>query len=239
MYEWLVTPIDPDRVHQVGFFISWHGRFMTVAWAGMIPLGIIIARFFKITPTQNWPQQLDNKQWWHGHRFLQYGGVAITAIGTILILFRMTEVMGTAFHTRVGWFVVILAAMQIASGIYRGTKGGPTAPAPDGSLAGDHFDMTPYRCFFEYYHKAMGYVLFIAATYSIVTGMWIANAYNWMWLVLGLWWLILVIFVVYLQRTGACFDTYLAIWGPDKDLPGNKLKPIGWGVNTDTPWKRP
>ena len=33
-----------------------------------------------------------------------------------------------------------------------------------------------------------------------------------------------------LQRQGRCIDTYQAIWGPDPRHPGNRLKPVGWGV---------
>jgi hypothetical protein len=50
-------------------------------------------------------------------------------------------------------------------------------------------------------------------------------------LVLSLWWIALIGSGVALQRSGRCVDTYQAIWGPDPTLPGNRRKPIGWGVS--------
>jgi hypothetical protein len=35
---------------------------------------------------------------------------------------------------------------------------------------------------------------------------------------------------VSLQRAGRCIDTYQAIWGLDPDLPGNRRRPIGFGI---------
>ncbi|MGA7199891.1 hypothetical protein [Roseiarcus sp.] len=50
-------------------------------------------------------------------------------------------------------------------------------------------------------------------------------------LVLALWWMTLLGAAITLQRAGRCLDTYQAIWGPDPSLPGNRRKPIGWGVS--------
>jgi len=238
MFEWLLSPIDIDRVHQVGFFVSWHGRFMVVAWGFLVPIGILAARFFKVTPKQKWPQHLDNQAWWHTHRVCQYGGALLMCIATILILYRSIESLGATFHTRVGWLMIALTGLQIFSGIFRGSKGGPTAPAKDGSLSGDHYDMSKHRVIFEYYHKINGYLLLCLAIYCIISGMWTANAYIWMWLSLLAWWVFLFVVFIYLQYKGACFDTYQAIWGNDKSLPGNKIKPIGLGINTKKPWTK-
>ena len=51
-----------------------------------------------------------------------------------------------------------------------------------------------------------------------------------MWLVLAVWWTLLIILFVALQRHGMSLDTYQAIWGNDERHPGNRMKPIGWGV---------
>lgn len=37
---------------------------MVLAWVILLPLGVLIARFFKITPHQSWPASPDNKFWW-------------------------------------------------------------------------------------------------------------------------------------------------------------------------------
>jgi hypothetical protein len=236
MIEWLLTSIDPDRVHQVDFFISWHGRLMAFAWGGLVPIGILVARYFKVLPNQNWPQELDNQTWWNTHRIMQYGAALFMSIGLGLILYKGTSLIDTEFHRRIGWVVVILTCIQIFSGIFRGTKGGPTDPSPDGSLAGDHYDMTQHRIIFEYFHKLNGYLLLSLASYCIVSGMWIANAPIWMWLGLLIWWTTIIGLVLVLEKKGACFDTYQAIWGPSKDLTGNQMKPIGFRVNNNIPW---
>jgi hypothetical protein len=41
---------------------------------------------------------------------------------------------------------------------------------------------------------------------------------------------VLVAAFAVLQIRGRAVDTYQAIWGPDLDLPGNRMKPIGFGV---------
>jgi hypothetical protein len=67
MLEWLLSPMDAARIHDVGWHLSWHARIMTLAWGILVPLGIIIARYCKISPKQDWPQQLDNHLWWNTH----------------------------------------------------------------------------------------------------------------------------------------------------------------------------
>ena len=112
----------------------------------------------------------------------------------------------------------------------RGSKGGPTSPAPDGSPRGDHYDMTARRVAFERIHKSVGYTAMLAATLAIPTGLWAANAPVWMWALLACWWALLAAAFAGLQRRGLALDTYQAIWGPDPRHPGNRRAPIGWGV---------
>ncbi|MEM7445267.1 MAG: cytochrome b561 domain-containing protein [Pseudomonadota bacterium] len=224
MIEWLLAPVDPSRAHEVGALVSWHGRLMVLAWGTLFPLGILIARFCKITRRQDWPRELDNKAWWHAHLGLQYtgGGAMLAALALIL----MAGGAGQSTHAYVGWVIVGFAGLQFLAGWFRGTKGGPTEP----DLRGDHFDMTPRRLVFEHFHKFAGYGLLALAAWGVVSGMWLANALVWMWLTLGAWWTVLVAAFIALQRRGKAVDTYQAIWGPDPGLPGNQRKPIGWGV---------
>ncbi|MEM7021533.1 MAG: cytochrome b561 domain-containing protein [Pseudomonadota bacterium] len=230
MVEWLLGPIDPGRAHEVGLNIAWHGRLMVLAWGFLIPLGVITARFAKIAPWQDWPRQLDNPTWWHCHLMLQYtAGVAMLG-GLVMILTRPGEGMGATLHVVAGWTIFGLASVQFLAGWLRGTKGGPTDPAADGSYAGDHYDMTQRRKIFEYLHKTLGYLLMVAAAATILTGLWITNAPKWMWIGLINWWAIYVLAFVNLQRRGLAVDTYQAIWGPSQTHPGNRRTPIGWGV---------
>ena len=230
MLEWLSAPIDHARLHEVGAYVSWHGRFMVLAWSFLFPLGIIVARFFKIMPRQDWPDHLDNQAWWVAHRLLQYGGGLVIVLALLLIWVAPYAGDAGLMHRIFGWTVVGLCAIQMLTGLFRGTKGGPTDRAGDGSLAGDHYDMTLRRKLFEHFHKNLGYAALLLACFATASGLWIANGPRWMWIAVILWWIILAVMFAVLQRRGMAVDTYQAIWGPDEDHPGNRMKPIGWGV---------
>ncbi|WP_298913857.1 cytochrome b561 domain-containing protein [uncultured Roseobacter sp.] len=235
MMEWLLAPMDVTRAHDVGWHLSWHARFMVIAWGVLVPIGIFIARYFKVFPGQNWPAHLDSHFWWNTHRLCQYSACVLMCVGLILILIAPPFAALAGPHMWLGWTVLVLALVQILGGILRGTKGGPTEPAADGSLHGDHFDMTPRRLAFEYVHKLAGYTALILSVATILAGLRQANAPNWMWLCLSLWWLGLLVLSILFQRRGMAVDTYQAIWGPDPALPGNRRKPIGFGVTRHTP----
>jgi len=228
--DWLLAPIDGTRPHDVGLLLAWHGRAMVAAWAFFIPVGILLARFFKILPGQDWPRQLDNSIWWIGHWGLQHLGAALTLIGLALVLVETGGHASAISHWAPGYFVVFACLLMVAAGWLRGSKGGPTEPGPDGSWAGDHYDMTMRRRVFEHVHKTTGYLVLAVSIATIYTGLWHANAAHWMWLVITLWWVFLFVLFVILQRRGLSVDTYQAIWGPEDTHPGNRLKPIGWGV---------
>lgn len=222
-----MAPIDPGRAHAVGFAVAWHARAMVLGWGVLVPLGIIAARFFKVLPGQDWPRDLDNPVWWAAHRGCQYGSGILMLAGLALV---WSGAGATALHARLGWGALMLAGVQFAGAWLRGSKGGPTAPAPDGSLRGDHYDMTPRRLVFEVVHKAAGYAALACAIAAILTGLWHANGPRWMWAVLLLWWSGLAVLTALLQRRGLALDTYQAIWGPDPRHPGNRRRPIGLGI---------
>ena len=231
MIEWLLAPIAASRAHDVGALVSWHGRTMVLVWGFLVLSGVIAARYFKVTRAQNWPKVLDNPWWWHLHRrTLTLAGVLMLA-GLALVLARpampASVTAGLWLHHWLGWSVLALALSQFTSALLRGTKGGPTSPAADGSLRGDHFDMTSRRRRFEHLHKFGGLLAVLLSVPALTTGLWQANAPVWMWLVLSLWWLWLVLCVMVLERRVGALDTYQAIWGPDPALPGNQRRPIG------------
>ncbi|MFT7058341.1 MAG: hypothetical protein ACJASV_000841 [Pseudorhodobacter sp.] len=223
MIEWLLAPIDPSRLHGVGMHLSWHGRVMVLAWAVLVPLGVVAARYFKVLPSQDWPNELDNRVWWFAHRGAQYLALALMLTGLWLIL----QVRGTTgsltsqdwIHRYLGWGTLALAANQFLSGWLRGSKGGPTDPR--GVMRGDHYDMTRRRLIFEALHKTSGYVALVFAVTAILTGLWQANAPVYMWTgVLG-WWGVLggVIYVVSAHTKRVA--TYEAIWGPQSKPPSD------------------
>jgi hypothetical protein len=233
MLDWLQLPMDITRDHQVGAAAMWHGRLMVLAWSVLLPLGVLVARFFKITPRQNWPAQLDNKVWWRSHLTLQYFGGA-TMLLALALIWQSAGISGWSLHTSLGWLVVVSTCGQFVSGWLRGTKGGPTALGPDSSPRGDHYDMTRRRKVFEAAHKTVGYLALLLSVAAVASGFWMVNAPRWMLLVWGTWWLLLAAAWVVLQRKGYAVDTYQAIWGPDARHPGNRLA-TNWGMRRRVP----
>lgn len=233
MLEWLLASIDMSRAHIIDAAVVWHGRLMVLAWAVFLPLGVIVARFFKVTSRQDWPAQLDNKVWWYAHQALQYAAGILMIIAVVLIWRPMHA--GSPWHSWLGWIVVAACAVQFLGAWLRGTKGGPTDPRPDGSLSGDHYDMTLRRRLFEQLHKSVGYIAIVLSLAAIASGLWLVNAPRWMALALALWWLVLIAVWSVLQSRGKAIDTYQAIWGPDPRHPGNAISPTGWGVRRRQP----
>ncbi|SFJ43402.1 cytochrome b561 domain-containing protein [Jannaschia pohangensis] len=224
MIDWLLTPIDAARAHDLGFHLSWHGRLMVIAWGVLVPAGVIAARFFKVLPRQRFPEVVDNRVWWRSHLIAQVMALVLMVAGLWLVLSRpgtttsLTDAIWV--HRAFGWAVLWLGLMQALSGAFRGSKGGPT----DRSMRGDHYDMTPRRLAFEVLHKVAGYAALILSMLAVLSGLWQANAPIWMWLLLPIWWAILGTLFVLFQRRGMVIDTYVAIWGPDAVHPGNARK---------------
>lgn len=234
MLDWLLTPIDPARAHEVGFAVSWHARLMTMAWGVLAPSAVFAARYLKVMPRQDWPRELDNKIWWYSHWMGQALACALSLLGLGLILGAGgAESVNARLHQILGYSVLALATVQVLLGVFRGSKGGPTARTADGSLKGDHYDMTPWRLKFEHLHRIFGYMALLFGAAAIVSGLWAANAPRWMWIMIANWWIALLILSVILQRRGHAFDTYQAIWGPDPDLPGNRIPKTGWGTRRE------
>lgn len=229
MLAWLLSPIDPSRAHDVGALIGWHGRLMVVCWSVLAPIGVLAARFGKVPPWRDWPRELDDKTWWRAHLIAQNGALAAAVLGLALVL-AAASTRDYPLHRALGWAAIALLFAQVASGYLRGDKGGPTAPDAQGGWRGDHYDMTPRRRIFEYWHKSAGYLALLCAVAATATGLWAANAPNVMWLLLGGVWVAYLALFIVLQRYGCAQDTYQAIWGPSLSHPGNRLRPIGLGV---------
>lgn len=224
---WLLLPLSGASEHHIAGWASWHARLMVLGWVVLLPIGAVTARFFKVAPGQSWPQQLDNKAWWHAHRALQYVGVLAMTAGLWLAWGRGGAAGPAArIHALLGWSLCIAGWAQVASGLLRGSKGGPT----DRQLRGDHYDMTRRRLVFERLHKSLGWLAIVAAIAVIVLGLGLADAPRWMAVVLCAWWLALAVAFIRWQGQGRCIDTYQAIWGPDPAHPGNLLPSVGWGV---------
>ena len=195
-----------------------HGLLMAAAWLGLLPAGVLIARFFKVTRSQDWPNELDNQFWWHSHRVLNYAGVLFATIGFAWIFLVLDGLSLASWHGRLGMLTLVLAWLQVASGLLRGSKGGPTDtgadPADARTWRGDHFDMTRRRRLFEAWHKTAGYLALALAVPSAWLGLRQIGAGI---SVQALPWAAALIFLVLFRRfarQGRWIDTYEAIWGP-------------------------
>lgn len=215
---------------------AWHGILMGLAWIVLMPAAFIVARFYKITPGQDWPRHLDNPFWFVNHRRFGYAVMLVTVVALVLIVWGEGGViLWRSHHAAAGWIVVALGGFQIVGSLLRGTHGGPMNPftrqlRPRAQWPGDHFSFTRRRAVFEYSHKIVGYILVPLCVWTVAGGLEATNAPRWIWLVVIAWSVICVGVFVGLQRMGRCVDTYQAIWGPDETLPGNRRKPIGWGI---------
>jgi hypothetical protein len=211
--NWWMLPLSGAATHDIAPLVSWHARLMVLAWSVMIPLGVLAARFFKVTPRQDFPARLDNPFWWHAHRGLQYTGVVL-ALFAVGLIWQMNAVLdANNWHSLFGYVLLALGLLQIGSAHLRGTKGGPTDVAKGLPLEGDHYCMTRHRRIFEYLHKGMGYAALALTVLTTALGLVLADAPRWMALVISLWWLFLIGGFVWLQKRRRAVDTYTAIWG--------------------------
>lgn len=235
MIAWLLAPLSGTSGHALPEAVAWHGRGMVLAWGVLIPLGVLVARYFKVMPGQDWPRRLDNPTWWRWHLRLQNAGLVVMLAALATIVAASGRAWPDAgLHRALGWTVVALGVLQVVAGLLRGTKGGPTAPGPLGPR-GDHYDMTPRRVAFEVLHKFGGLLALLLAALAILAGLVAADAPRWMPLLLVSWWALIGAAAWRLQRRGRCIDTYQAIWGPDDAHPGNRRHPIGLGVRRPLP----
>nr|WP_306267970.1 cytochrome b561 domain-containing protein [Pararhizobium sp. IMCC3301] len=226
--EWLFSPIDPSRAHLISAGISWHARLMLLAWGILAPAAILGARFFKITPRQDWPRVLDNPFWWRTHWMTQSLVIFLSVIGLAIIILTALAQSEAGLHQWLGYTVLVSGVFQGLSGYFRGSKGGPANRISDDVRSGDHYNMTPWRLAFETVHKSIGYLVLPVAAVAIISGLWSVNGAVWMWVTIFGWWVFLIVVSLHLQARGYAVDTYQAIWGPDPHHPGNQMKPQGW-----------
>ena len=188
-----------------------HAGLMVVAWGVLVPLGVIIARYFKITRQQDFPAHLDNGFWWNWHRGLQYTGVILSTLGFAAMASTVGLKLDTT-HTQIGMAVVVIGWLQLLSGWFRGSKGGPTEP----TMRGDHYDMTPRRHVFQWLHKSLGWSVMALAFSAIWTGMSLMGLPDVAFALLVGNAAVFMIAAVIFQKQGRQVSTYRAIWGVEE-----------------------
>ncbi len=212
--------------------LIWHGAILALLWAVVAPVCVLVARFYKVTPRQDFPRVLDNVFWWRVH----VGGQMVVVLGGTgafgLAWLALGGIRADAWHAALGFGVLALGWIQIVQGLLRGTKGGPTdaRAAADSPVTwrGDHYDMTVRRRVFEWAHKSSGYIGLAIATGAIWTGIgFLDHSGSWPSLLralLGTFVLAYGVAFWRLTRHGRRVDTYHAIWGQDSVHPGNQRR---------------
>lgn len=234
--DWLLSPISGSATHEIAASTAWHGRLMVFTWAFLMPLTFVVARYFKIVPGQKWPARLDNPLWFLTHRRLGMLLILVVTLGVVLAFVGSGGVViPRTTHGWLGVIVLLLTWLQLVNGLLRGTHGGPVDPftrqkRPVEQWPGDHFSMTRRRVIFEYVHKTIGYLLIVLSAIALLAGLHEADAPRWMWLAIVAWWIVIVAVVAILQWRVGTIDTYQAIWGLDRTLPGYRRAPIGVGI---------
>ncbi|CAM4019834.1 cytochrome b561 domain-containing protein [Deinococcus marmoris] len=202
-------------------WILLHAGLMLTAWVLVLPAGILIARFFKVTARQGYPRVLDNRLWFKAHVVMQYAGVICTTLGLALAWFHTGRLNLSMPHTLLGLGAVALGWLQIIWGVRRGSKGGPTDPA---GMRGDHYDMTPHRWVFEWIHRGGGYLALLLALGAAWSGLRLVNAPGWIgWILLLFPLLFATAFWLLSRQRWRVTSSYTAIWGPAHPQPGIRL----------------
>ena len=215
----------PMATRHLPGWAAWHGRLMVLSWTVVLPTGAMVARFGKRRHRD--AAAGHGPAWWQVHRWGQTAGVLLMSAALLLVLAHARGDTAVArAHHLIGWSVVAAGWIQASAGALRGSRGGPDT----GNAHGDHYDMTPRRVAFEWLHKTLGWLVIPLVWLATALGLVLADAPRWMALLIAAWWLGLLGVFVALQRRGRCLDTYQSLWGADPRHPGNRRRPIGWGI---------
>lgn len=203
----------------------FHAALMLAAWGLMLPLGVLVARYFKVVRGQDFPRELDNQFWWNWHRVLQYGGM-LAATAALVPVWGAHRGGAIGWHSGLGFAALGLGWMQALSGVLRGSKGGPAddfgRPNPPEKIRGDHYDMTLRRRVFEAFHKIGGHLAVLLGFAAAALGLREVGAHWSAWAAFAAGLCAFAGWAAWLQKSGRWMDTYIAIWGPDDAHPGNR-----------------
>ena len=129
MDDWLMSSLSGAPHTAIPAAAAWHARLMVLSWSVLLPLGMLIARYLKIWPGQDWPRELDNRRWFRRIVWLQSLGVGAMTLG--LSRHRPRRRRAAADDRRpsrarldrawLGW-------LQVLGALLRGKSGGPGEP---------------------------------------------------------------------------------------------------------------
>jgi hypothetical protein len=227
--SWLTEPLASEVRRQEPFLFTVHGWINIFAIGFAVPVGVVVARYFKVTRKQDWPRQVDSKFWWRSHLLLSYLGVAMM-IGTQVPIAKFSHLLDLReisqlkvhqlAHLASGWLFLLMGIFIVFTGWLRGTKGGPT----DKQLRGDHYDLSERRLLFEAVHKKVGYGLLGLSCLVTLSGFYTAALPRWSLGLLIIWWVFLLLLCFRYELGGRQIPTYQATWGLKPEHPGNRRR---------------
>lgn len=123
---------------------------MTVSWGILLPLGVIVARFYRHKEPTTGP-----KAWWFvRHQLSQYGGLLLATVGFALAIYMKWHTQHfDSVHAKLGLTVMIIGLLQPLNAFIR--------PKP-----GDK-----YRAIWSFCHKNLGYGAIVLAMPTIFLGL--------------------------------------------------------------------
>jgi hypothetical protein len=235
-WSWLGDPLRAASYASLADPVRLHGLLMAFAAGLLMPLAVLLTRYFKILPSQDWPRDLNRRFWWVSHLALAYSASVAAAAALVLVFMARPQDANHVAHAHawIGWLSMAMMLALVINGWQRGSTGGPGKPAPGTfgplhGVAGDHYDMTARRRWFERTHKLLGYLLLAVLFAGVLSGLWQASAPRWALLLLAAWWVTLLLLALRWERQGRCVDGYQAAWGPSMAHPGNRIPELGWG----------
>ncbi|KAF8687186.1 hypothetical protein HU200_042852 [Digitaria exilis] len=139
-----------EAVEDLRPVLAVHGFMMFVAWAILLPGGIMAVRYLK---------HLKGDLWFQAHTYLQYSGIAVMLLG---VLFAVAELRGFSFksrHARIGAVAFTFAFVQPINAYLR----------PDKTENGEYSPAN--RVVWEYLHIITGRSVAIVGIVALFTGL--------------------------------------------------------------------
>ncbi len=210
---------------------DYHALLMVGIWFVLIPLCIILIRYFKPEPTPRGVGdkiKISNLVWWwfYVHKYGLYVAIGLSLVGLVWALIVSRGFSGS-MHSLFGILTIIFGCLQVVSSWLRGTHGGKyydVATLDDpATWSGDHFNMTPRRQWFEAFHKTAGYFAGFLAAGAVASGLMQFPMPVLAGIIMVTVIVVLVLCVVF-EHNGRRYDTYRSVFGTDPDLPHNKAR---------------
>ena len=174
-----------------------------------MPLGVFIARFYKVWRGQDWPRELHNLTWWYWHQYLQYAGLGVFIVGLWFVFNRNGAGHFSSVHGRLGLLMILLSVIQYVSAMLRG-------------VTVDHYQMNLRRLIFEFVHKGVGYLALALAPLVIVLGFDLVEPPLWVYAAALLPLVVLTVLGIRNVLTRPFVSTYQSMWGISPEHPGNQ-----------------